>query len=288
MLAWVVVTVKLVAVPAVWQLTPPEPVKPGSPLHAPEARYVLLSTKYASWAVAALRASAATRALKPRDRYAENCGIAIAARIPMMATTTSSSISVKPLDFFRFILETLCILSPLAGWVWSCLDTCRDPLAVAEPSKQARCHEESARSRGTAGRKRRRFAARTDGAASRLHVRACPPIATKLTPGTISITGSAQGAYRAPTRRRGALGRRRGDRRRAAPRRGRAHRRAHAVTESLADLPRRRPHHIDLEAFSRAHRNMRRLRHILIEPDGKKTHLVGWARVNSRTLGPPQ
>src|SRR5439155_6317331 len=117
MLGWLVVTEKLVAVPVVAQTTPPEPVKPGSPLHAPEARYVLLSTKYASWAVAALRASAATRALKPRDRYAENCRIAIAARMPMMATTTSSSISVKPLDFFRFVLETLRILSPLAGWV---------------------------------------------------------------------------------------------------------------------------------------------------------------------------
>src|SRR5437867_12778681 len=117
MLGWLVVTEKLVAMPVVPQMTPPEPVKPGSPLHAPEARYGLLSTKYASWAVAALRASAATRALKPRERYAENCGIAIAARMPMMATTTSSSINVKPLDFFRFILETLCILSPLAGWV---------------------------------------------------------------------------------------------------------------------------------------------------------------------------
>src|SRR5881397_4178758 len=116
MLGWVVVTVKLVAVPVELQTTPPEPLKPGSVLHAPEA-YVLLSTKYASWAVAALRASAATRALKPRERYAENCGIAIAARMPMIATTTSSSISVNPWDFFRFILETLCILSPLAGWV---------------------------------------------------------------------------------------------------------------------------------------------------------------------------
>src|SRR5207245_3442678 len=101
MLGWVVVTEKLVAVPVVLQTTPPEPVKPGSPLHAPEARYVLLSTKYASWAVAALRASAATRALKPRERYAANCGIAIAARMPMIATTTSSSISVKPLDRLR-------------------------------------------------------------------------------------------------------------------------------------------------------------------------------------------
>src|SRR2546426_5100687 len=61
MLGWLVVTEKLVALPVVAQTTPPEPVKPGSPLHAPEARYVLLSTKYASWAVAALRASAATR-----------------------------------------------------------------------------------------------------------------------------------------------------------------------------------------------------------------------------------
>src|SRR2546428_12235139 len=115
MLAWVVVTVKLVAVPAVVQVTPPEPVKPGSPLHPPEARYVLLSTKYTSWAVAALRASAWTRALKPRERYAENCGIAIAATTPMIATTTSSSISVKPLDFFRFILQGLRILFPFAG-----------------------------------------------------------------------------------------------------------------------------------------------------------------------------
>src|SRR5438128_3592847 len=117
MLVWVTgPTVKLVAPPAVGAVTPPDLVKPGSVSHVPEA-YVLLSTKYASWAVAQLRASAATRALKPRDRYAENCGIAIAARMPMMATTTSSSISVKPLDFFRFTLETLCILSPLAGWV---------------------------------------------------------------------------------------------------------------------------------------------------------------------------
>src|SRR5256712_4794971 len=101
MLGWLVVTEKLVARPVVAQTTPPEPVKPGSPLHAPEALYVLLSTKYASWAVAALRASAATRALKPRERYAENCGIAIAARMPMMATTTSNSINVKPLDRLR-------------------------------------------------------------------------------------------------------------------------------------------------------------------------------------------
>src|SRR5437870_12741191 len=122
MLGWLVVTEKLVAVPVVAQTTPPEPVKPGSPLQAPEALYVLLSTKYASWAVAALRASAATRALKPRERYAENCGIAIAARMPMMATTTSNSISVKPLDFLLLILETLLILSPFWPDGLFCLD----------------------------------------------------------------------------------------------------------------------------------------------------------------------
>src|SRR6266852_8383212 len=101
MLGWVTgPTVKLVALPVVVQVTPPERLKPGSAVQLPE-EYVLLSTKYASWAVAALRASAATRALKPRERYAENCGIAIAARMPMMATTTSNSINVKPLDRFR-------------------------------------------------------------------------------------------------------------------------------------------------------------------------------------------
>jgi hypothetical protein len=36
-LAWLVVTEKLVAVPVVLQVTPPEPVKPGSVLHAPVA-----------------------------------------------------------------------------------------------------------------------------------------------------------------------------------------------------------------------------------------------------------
>src|SRR5437899_10733609 len=154
MFAWLVVTVKpVVPTRAVVQLTPPEPVKPGSALQAP-AEYALLSTKYASSAVAALRASDATRALKPRERYAENCGIAIAARMPMMATTTSSSINVKPLDFFRFILATLCILSPLAGWVLVCLDTCRDALAVvgSPRSKRGATGEKARRGRGP-GRK---------------------------------------------------------------------------------------------------------------------------------------
>src|SRR6266571_5430362 len=238
MLGWLVLTEKLVAVPVVLQTTPPEPVKPGSPLHAPEAWYVLLSTKYASWAVAALRASAATRALKPRDRYAENCGIAIAARMPMMATTTSSSINVKPLDFFRFTLETLCILSPLAGWVLVLsrpMSRRPRPLLALEASEVPRSERRAWRDGGA---KSRRIAARTDVAASALRVRACPPIGTKLTPGTIpspaqrkanveqQLESGARWSAGGETARRGR----------------RAIRRAHAVTESLGDLPRRRPH----------------------------------------------
>src|SRR5437899_11484331 len=131
MLAWLVLTVKLVAVPVVVQVTPPEPVKPGSPLHAPEALYVLLSTKYASWAVAALRPSAATRALKPRERYAENCGIAIAARMPMIATTTSSSISVKPLARLRSLLVDVVPMCPPLGRDWLPSSVRRHPSMTA-------------------------------------------------------------------------------------------------------------------------------------------------------------
>src|SRR5438067_6320849 len=145
MLGWVVVTEKLVAVPVELQTTPPEPLKPGSVLHAPEA-YVLLSTKYASWAVAALRASDATRALKPRERYAANCGIAIAARMPMIATTTSSSISVKPLDVFLLIFETVCILSPWLDGFGSV------PTRTSRPSR--RCLKPSEASEVPRGRKR--------------------------------------------------------------------------------------------------------------------------------------
>src|SRR3989449_10802052 len=118
MFPWLVVTVKpVVPTRAVVQLTPPDLVKPGSTVQAP-AEYRLQSTKYASSAVAALRASAATRALKPRDRYAENCGIAIAARMPMMATTTSNSINVKPLDRLRPAFCE-CMNPPLSGARWA-------------------------------------------------------------------------------------------------------------------------------------------------------------------------
>src|SRR5881396_575546 len=60
-------------------------------------------------------------------------------------------------------------------------------------------------------------------------------------------------------------------------------RRAHAVTESLtACLNAGRI--IDDEAFSRAYRNMRRLRIILIAHDDKETDLVEWTRFNAGTL----
>src|SRR2546430_2276929 len=47
--------------------------------------------------------------------------MAIAARIPMIATTTSSSISVKPFDFFRFILVTLRMIPLLWMALWAAL-----------------------------------------------------------------------------------------------------------------------------------------------------------------------
>src|SRR5215831_20389493 len=70
--AWEVETVKPLpaaqaAAPSV-QVTPPERLKPGRPVQEPLVRYESVSTKYASSAVAALRASASTRALKPRAR----------------------------------------------------------------------------------------------------------------------------------------------------------------------------------------------------------------------------
>src|SRR5439155_18688496 len=200
MLGWLVVTEKLVAVPVVAQTTPPEPVKPGSPLHAPEARYVLLSTKYASWAVAALRASAATRALKPRDRYAENCGIAIAARMPMMATTTSSSINVKPLDFFRFILETLCILSPLAGWVLVLSrPMSRRPQPLLGPRSKRGA---TGRARGVEGRRgeKPQIRCKNGRRGERAPCTRMSPDRHETDARHHSIAGSAQGAHRGPTR----------------------------------------------------------------------------------------
>src|SRR2546425_11713254 len=71
--------------------------------------------------------------------------MAIAARIPMIATTTSSSISVKPFDFFRFILVTLLMLPPFG---WCCGRRCAG--AVSSPGKSKRGATRAPRTRHAA------------------------------------------------------------------------------------------------------------------------------------------
>jgi hypothetical protein len=58
--------------------------------------YACVSAKRASWVVARFLESELAEALNPLILYALNCGIAMAARIAMMATTINSSIRVKP------------------------------------------------------------------------------------------------------------------------------------------------------------------------------------------------
>ena len=161
----------------------------------------------------------------------------------------------------------------------------RRPRRCWEPSKQARCHggESAARKRaGAKGPQIRCGNGRRDEPALCTRMSGC----RHETDGRHdSITRSAQGACRALAGRRrvgaGAAEHRpeaRGD-----PVRRAGVRRAHAVTESLtACLNAGRI--IDDEAFSRAHRNMRRLRIILIAHDDKKTDLVEWTRFNAGTL----
>src|SRR6184192_4239231 len=85
--------------PVDWvKMTPPAPIV---------EEYLTESAKYASSAVTRLRRSDFIEAMYAFSFVLANFGIAIAARMPMMTTTISSSISVKPL---RFILT-----SPLPG-----------------------------------------------------------------------------------------------------------------------------------------------------------------------------
>ena len=82
--------------------TPVVGLKPGvvELVHADDdPLYVEFAAKYASSATAAFLKSDLTCASWPRFLYAANCGIAIAAKIPMIATTTNNSISVKPDSF---------------------------------------------------------------------------------------------------------------------------------------------------------------------------------------------
>jgi hypothetical protein len=61
-----------------------------------------LSTAYASIAVPIDRMSAMVRFCLPRSIAFNRLGIAMAAMIPMIATTINSSIRVKPLWFLMF------------------------------------------------------------------------------------------------------------------------------------------------------------------------------------------
>jgi len=81
-------------------VTPAVALKPGGvPVtNAPAGIYTegCVLANHASFAVAAFLRSDVTCDSNPRALYAENCGMAMAAKIPMIATTTNSSISVKP------------------------------------------------------------------------------------------------------------------------------------------------------------------------------------------------
>src|SRR6185436_19489670 len=70
---------------------------------------VLLSTAYASTAVASARMSLIVRFCLPRWTALSRFGMAIAARMPMIAMTISSSIRVKPDS--RFFMT---LYSPIA------------------------------------------------------------------------------------------------------------------------------------------------------------------------------
>src|ERR1051325_563856 len=66
---------------------------------APATRYVFVSVARASHAVAMVRISAIVRFCFERCIAVSRFGMAIAARMPMIATTISSSIRVKPFWF---------------------------------------------------------------------------------------------------------------------------------------------------------------------------------------------
>jgi hypothetical protein len=79
--------------------TPVVGLKPGMVLEViaeDDVLYAEFAAKYASCATAAFLKSDLTCASWPRFLYAANWGIAMAAKIPMIATTTNNSISVKP------------------------------------------------------------------------------------------------------------------------------------------------------------------------------------------------
>src|SRR5256886_1298267 len=71
----------------------------GGVVHAVVALYLTESAKYASSAVTRFRRSDFIEAMYAFAFVLANFGIAMAARMPMITTTISSSMSVKPLRF---------------------------------------------------------------------------------------------------------------------------------------------------------------------------------------------
>src|SRR5947209_5665428 len=76
-------------------------------VHAVAGLYLIESAKYASSAVTRFRRSDFIEAMYAFSFVLANFGIAMAARIPMITTTISSSMSVKPLRFIPFPLWEL-------------------------------------------------------------------------------------------------------------------------------------------------------------------------------------
>src|SRR6184192_3404553 len=76
----------------------------GGVVHAVVAVYLTESAKYASSAVTRFRRSDFIEAMYAFAFVLANFGIAIAAKMPMMTTTISSSMSVKP-----FRLRSMCL-----------------------------------------------------------------------------------------------------------------------------------------------------------------------------------
>src|SRR5205823_10291168 len=91
-------------VPVDWEkMTPPAPIV---------EEYLTESAKYVSSAVTRLRRSDFIEARYAFSFVLANFGIAIAARMPMITTTISSSMSVKPLRFMSPPFLSRCFPAP--------------------------------------------------------------------------------------------------------------------------------------------------------------------------------
>src|ERR1700704_5423122 len=95
------VPVPVVTVPSVLPVVVQNDTEPAGAglVHEIEVVYLIESAKYASSAVTRLRRSDFMEAMYAFSFVFANLGIAIIARIPMITTTMSSSIRVKPLQF---------------------------------------------------------------------------------------------------------------------------------------------------------------------------------------------